>query len=91
MFRVLHATRDVSCVLFVEFFFPLSNERISLLLLLFTYFVREEKRDEIDFELSTMILLKLEALVDFLLSDLDDALVINTHDAEQIVKYTLIA
>lgn len=46
-------------VLFVEFFFPSSNERIVyalcisllLLLLLFTYFVREEKRDEVDFEL----------------------------------------
>ena len=60
--------------LFVEFLYHRTN--IVRRLLLYCYFVGEEERIEIDFELLT-ILLEFQALEDFLISDLDDALVIN--------------
>lgn len=60
--------------LFVEFLYHRTS--IVRRLLLYCYFVGEEERVEIDFELLT-ILLEFQALEDFLISDLDNALVIN--------------
>lgn len=71
--------------LFVEFLYHHFVRR----LLLYCYFVGEEERVEIDFELLT-ILLEFQALEDFLISDLDDALVINMVQSGKCKKYTLI-
>lgn len=60
--------------LFVEFLYHRTS--IVRRLLLYCCFVGEEERVEIDFELLT-ILLEFQALEDFLISDLDNALVIN--------------
>lgn len=71
----VRAICDVSCLVSRLFLSFVERALYAYFFIIIYFFVREEKRDEVDFELSisSMILLKLQALVDFLLSDLDNA------------------
>lgn len=71
----VRAICDVSCLVSKLFLSFVERALYAYFFIIIYFFVREEKRDEVDFELSilSMILLKLQALVDFLLSDLDNA------------------
>lgn len=71
----VRAICDVSCLVSRLFLSFVERALYAYFFIIIYFFVREEKRDEVDFELSilSMILLKLQTLVDFLLSDLYNA------------------